>query len=183
MRSIREFACEMGLSVEDQKAARVAMMKEKYSAIILKAQQVLSDNAKASEKDRCVVEKKKRPLGKENKISAEDQESCPRRPFLAAKKPQESKGFMVKRPRETDVPKFMTFNDPKRVAEVVQEAEARLMKRQRQREIERQREAARIAINNVTKTVDFDNLGVMKEFEKLMGPRASDYAYGSLLVM
>ncbi|PON86943.1 hypothetical protein TorRG33x02_173270 [Trema orientale] len=45
-----------------------------------------------------------------------------------------------------------------------------LMKKKRKQEIERLREAARIEINKITKTVDFDdNLSVMKEFEKLIG--------------
>lgn len=38
----------------------------------------------------------------------------------------------------------------------------------RRQEIERQREAARIAINNMQKTVDCDNLGVMEEFKRLL---------------
>ncbi|PON90679.1 hypothetical protein TorRG33x02_135360 [Trema orientale] len=46
----------------------------------------------------------------------------------------------------------------------------------RKKEIERQREAARIAINKITKTVDFDNLSVLVEFKKLLGsPSTSVY--------
>ena len=179
----------MGLSVEEDRAVRVETLKAKYSDTILKADQFLSEanaNAiKASlEKDYRSVEEtnKNRPLRKENKSSSVNQHQQTRR-ILGPKKPQQSKALKVlKRPPNTDVPKFMTFNDREKVAEVEREAEAILMKRRRRQEIERLRLAARIEINNFVRTVVFDNVGVMKEFEKLVGPRASEIAYGSLLV-
>ena len=160
----------MAIHVEDDKLARVLMLKSKYADTISKAQKALSDAAEA----KAAINFKQR-LAQEAKAEAEKARAAKR--ISIAKKRQETKALIAAdSPEAIELLRGMSVRRRRRGegAEREEEAEADQSERERKskrrrEEIERQREAARIAVESVTKTVDFDNLGVMRELQKLIG--------------
>lgn len=140
---------------EGSREERVSAMKLRYANLIVKAQQTLSEV-----QTKRVRETVNREVISETRMG--DQRSVRRRKadFSEFKWLQETS--QSRRPdilrRRMEIEK--KERESKKKEEDPKKDPAK---------VKRLREAARIAINNITKTVDFDNLSVMKEFEDLTG--------------
>lgn len=138
-------------SLPPKQADRVAMLGRRFAKIIAKAQQTTATDSK------------------------HDDQAAPTNRNIISHRVRITR----KRNRDESVDRGLEVDHSKKQKEAPKKKTDR--DEERKNEIQKQREAARKAINSITKTYDFDNLSVMKDFYKLIGVSSRANAHSSSL--